>query len=163
MKTFTFSNTQAQRNEVIFYTFHPDLIDASEAAKGTYKNTLQTHPGVSTPFENESGEKSITINPDAPIFQTWQAAAQHAQQLLREKVATNSHWRMFYVSLLSLVVVFLAYFTTPQHSIKKIESMQQTQEKLQELYELKLPKNTPSPQNLNFPIHNLCTFYIKYI
>ena len=30
MKTFTFSNTQAQRNEVIFYTFHPDLIDASE-------------------------------------------------------------------------------------------------------------------------------------
>ena len=152
MKTFTFSNTQAQRNEVIFYTFHPDLIDASEKQLKEHIKILCKHtPGVSTPFENESGEKSITINPDAPIFQTWQAAAQHAQQLLREKVATNSHWRMFYVSLLSLVVVFfsLLYNTTALN--KKIESMQQTQEKLQELYELKLPKNTPSPQKPQLP------------
>ena len=37
---------------------------------------------------------------------------------------------MFYVSLLSLVVVFLAYFYNTTALNKKIESMQQTQEKI---------------------------------
>lgn len=100
MKRYTYENTVKQQADVLCYAFSPDLIDASEMELRQFLQVLCQHfpktdnvDGLFKPMDNQT------------YLNTFNSAYSNVYQLIEAKRIKKRHWQMFWLALLTLVVL----------------------------------------------------------
>ena len=105
MKKFELNSTNEQRDEMILYAFSSDVLSASERDLTSFLKVFNQYlPKRDTPWS----EESKAVNSGTPIHDNWLMAHDRVSSLIKEKRESKRHWRMFSLSLLSIIVLALS-------------------------------------------------------
>lgn len=102
MNKFEFNDTQEQKDSVFIYSFHPDLLSASEKDLTEHLKLLGKYiPTQSTPWS----EESRAVNIESLGHKQWLKCYENVSRLIKERQESSRHWRLFFLSLISTLVL----------------------------------------------------------
>jgi len=102
MKKFELNNRHDQKDEMILYSFSSDVLTASEKELVSFLKVFNEYiPTRDTPWSDQSK----AVNSGTPTHENWLMAHDRISSLIKEKQESRRHWRMFWLSLLSIFVL----------------------------------------------------------
>jgi hypothetical protein len=102
MKEFEFNDKSYQRDEMILYAFSSDVLTASEKELVSFLKVFNKYiPTRDTPWNDQSKR----VDSSTPVHDNWLTAHDRISFLIKEKQESQRHWRMFWLSLISILVL----------------------------------------------------------
>lgn len=87
---------------MILYAFSPEMLSASEKYMVEFLRVLSRYiPARDTPWN----EESQAVNSGTPVHDDWERAYKHVSALIKEKQEAKRHWRLFWLSFISITVL----------------------------------------------------------
>jgi hypothetical protein len=126
MKKFVYENSVAQQRNVICYSFHPDLLDATEEELKEFLQVLCSH------FPKTSdGKGGYMPMLSERVVDSWNSAYSNVYRLIQEKKAVSQHRQIIATSVLTVVILALTlawsiYHTEPTGDPLATKPSQQT-------------------------------------
>ena len=100
MKQYTYENTVKQQADVLCYAFSPDLLDASEKELKTFLQVLCQHFP-----KTENGDGLFKPMDNQTYISTFNNAYSNVVHLIEAKRIKKRHWQMFWLALLTFLVL----------------------------------------------------------
>lgn len=100
MKQYIYEGTVKQQADVLCYAFSPDLIDASEKDLKAFLQVLCQHFP-----KTENGDGLFKPMDNQTYLNTFNNAYSNVVQLIEAKRTKKRHWQMFWLALLTLLVL----------------------------------------------------------
>jgi len=126
VQTFEYDNSMKQRGEVLCYSFHPDLLEASEKELKAFLGVLSKYfPSETNPWGGQQpmySEISLKI---------WNNSYSNVCRLIQEKKAAVRHHQIIATSVLTVVILALTlawsiYHTEPTGAPSEAKPSEQT-------------------------------------
>ena len=124
-----------QLHDVIAYSFHPDLLDASDKKLKSFLLVLTAHYPKQIRAKDTKDEYIETNYDNKELLSAWRAAHSNVVVILTSRQLKFRHYTLVFLSFVTALVLSVTL-------ILKLQSKSYTGEKMSELHKQVIPKHS---------------------